>query len=83
MRIAVIGKGNIGARSAASGSPPAMTWLRARHVSGEGPGGAPVTSIGDAIEHADVVVLAVPGEVVADMVTEHGAALLSRRSSTP
>ena len=43
-----------------------------------GPGGAPVTSIGDAIEHADVVVLAVPGKVVGDVVTEHGAALAGK-----
>ena len=43
-----------------------------------GPGAAPVTSIGDAIEHADVVVLAVPGKVVGDVVTEHGAALAGK-----
>jgi hypothetical protein len=43
-----------------------------------GPGGAPVTSIGDAIEHADVVVLAVPGKVAGDVVTEHSAALAGK-----
>jgi 8-hydroxy-5-deazaflavin:NADPH oxidoreductase len=76
MRIAVIGKGNIGGSLGSK-------WVAAGHDvvygardgSGEGPGGAPVTSIGDAIEHADVVVLAVPGQVVGDVVAEHGAAL--------
>jgi predicted dinucleotide-binding enzyme len=76
MRIAVIGKGNIGGSLGSK-------WIAAGHDvvygardgSGEGPGGAPVTSIGDAIEHADVVVLAVPGQVVGDVVAEHGGAL--------
>ena len=76
MRIAVIGKGNIGGSLGSK-------WIAAGHDvvygardgSGEGPGGAPVTSIGDAIEHADVVVLAVPGQVIGDVVAEHGAAL--------
>src|ERR1700749_2666487 len=76
MRIAVIGKGNIGGSLGSK-------WIAAGHDvvygardgSGPGPGGAPVTSIGDAIEHADVVVLAVPGQVVGDVVAEHGAAL--------
>ena len=79
MRIAVIGKGNIGGSLGSK-------WIAAGHDvvygardgSGEGPGGAPVTSIGDAIEHADVVVLAVPGKVVGDVVTEHGAALAGK-----
>jgi predicted dinucleotide-binding enzyme len=76
MRIAVIGKGNIGGSLGSK-------WLAAGHdvaygardAGGEGPGGAPVQGIGDAITDADVVVLAVPGKVVADVVTEHGAAL--------
>jgi 8-hydroxy-5-deazaflavin:NADPH oxidoreductase len=98
MRIAVIGKGNIGGSLGSK-------WIAAGHDvvygtrdgSGQGssggfggdqgfvppgastgPGGAPVTSIGDAIEHADVVVLAVPGKVVGDVVTEHGAALAGK-----
>ena len=79
MRIAVIGKGNIGGSLGSK-------WIAAGHDvvygardgSGEGPGGAPVTSIGDAIEHADVVVLAVPGQVVGDVVAEHGAALAGK-----
>ena len=79
MRIAVIGKGNIGGSLGSK-------WIAAGHDvvygardgSGQGPGGAPVTSIGDAIEHADVVVLAVPGKVVGDVVAEHGAALAGK-----
>ena len=79
MRIAVIGKGNIGGSLGSK-------WLAAGHGvvygardgSGEGPGGAPVRTIGDALKDADVVVLAVPGQVVADVVTEHGAALAGK-----
>jgi predicted dinucleotide-binding enzyme len=79
MRIAVIGKGNIGGSLGSR-------WLAAGHDvvygardgSGEGPGGAPVRGIGDALKDADVVVLAVPGQVVADVVTEHGTALAGK-----
>ena len=79
MKIAVIGKGNIGGSLGGK-------WLAAGHDvvygardgSGEGPGGAPVRTIGDALKDADVVVLAVPGQVVADVVTEHGAALAGK-----
>jgi 8-hydroxy-5-deazaflavin:NADPH oxidoreductase len=76
MRIAVIGKGKIGGTLGTK-------WRAAGHEvvygarggSGEGPGGAPVRSIGDALADADVVLLAVPGQVVPDVVSEHGAAL--------
>jgi predicted dinucleotide-binding enzyme len=79
MRIAVIGKGNIGGSLGGK-------WLAAGHDvvygardgSGEGPGGAPVRGIGDALKDVDVVVLAVPGQVVADVVTGHGAALAGK-----
>jgi predicted dinucleotide-binding enzyme len=79
MRIAVIGKGNIG------GTLGGM-WLAAGHEvvygardgSGEGPGGAPVRGIADAVRDADVVVLAVPGQVVPAVVSEHGAALAGK-----
>jgi 8-hydroxy-5-deazaflavin:NADPH oxidoreductase len=75
----VIGKGNIGGSLGGK-------WLAAGHDvvygardgSGEGPGGAPVRGIGEALKDADVVVLAVPGQVVADVVTEHGAALAGK-----
>jgi predicted dinucleotide-binding enzyme len=79
MRIAVIGKGNIGGslgtRWRAAGHE---VVYGARDGSGEGPGGAPVRGIGEALNDADVVVLAVPGQVVADVVTEHGAALAGK-----
>jgi predicted dinucleotide-binding enzyme len=76
MRIAVVGKGNIGgtlgSRWRAAGHD---VVYGARDGSGAGPGGAPVHGIGEALEQADVVVLAVPGQVAPDVVSEHGAAL--------
>ena len=59
MRIAVIGTGHIGGTLGG-------TWRAAgfdvvygsRQGEGEGPGGAPLVPIGDAIDGADVVVLA-------------------------
>jgi len=79
MRIAVIGKGNIGGSLGSKWRAAGHEVVYgARDASGEGPGGAPVQSIGDAISHADVVVLAVPGKVVADVVTEHAAALAGK-----
>jgi 8-hydroxy-5-deazaflavin:NADPH oxidoreductase len=76
MRIAVIGTGNIGGTLG-------QRWLAAGHDvvyggrsgGGQGPGGAPVLAVGDALTGADVVVLAVPGPVVADVIGPHGAAL--------
>jgi len=79
MRIAVIGKGNIGGslgtKFLAAGHD---VVYGAREAAGEGPGGAPVAGIGEAIKDADVVLLAVPGQVVADVVTEHAAALAGK-----
>jgi len=79
MRIAVIGKGNIGGTLGGK-------WRAAGHDvvygsrdgSGEGPGGAPVRSIGDALKDAGVVVLAVPGQAVPDVVRELSAALAGK-----
>jgi len=79
MRIAVIGKGNIGATLGGQ-------WTAAGHDvvygsrggSGEGPGGAPVRGIGEALEGAAVVLLAVPGQAVPDVVKEQGAALAGK-----
>ena len=76
MRIAVIGTGHIGGALGAK-------WLAAGHdvvyggrrASGEGPGGAPVLAVGDALADAEVVALALPGGAVADLVAEHGPAL--------
>jgi 8-hydroxy-5-deazaflavin:NADPH oxidoreductase len=79
MRIAVIGKGKIGGTlgSKWSGAGHDVVY-GARDGSGEGPGGAPVRSIGDAIAAAEVVVLAVPGQVVPDVVGDNGAALAGK-----
>lgn len=79
MRIAVIGKGSIGGTLGSK-------WRAAGHEvvygtrdgSGDGPGGAPVRSVGDALEGADVVLLAVPGQAGPDVVKEHGAALAGK-----
>ncbi len=79
MRIAVIGKGNIGGslggRWRAAGHD---VVYGARDGSGEGPGGAPVRAIGEALEAAEVVLLAVPGQAVPDVVQEQGAALAGK-----
>jgi 8-hydroxy-5-deazaflavin:NADPH oxidoreductase len=79
MKIAVIGKGKIGGTLAGK-------WRAAGHDvvygvrsgSGEGPGGVPVRSVVDALKDTDVVLLAVPGEAVPDVVNEHGAALAGK-----
>lgn len=76
MRIAVIGTGNIGGTLGSK-------WRAAGHDvvygsregSGQGPGGAPVVPIGDAVKDAEVVVLAIPGGAVAPTAAEHAAAL--------
>ena len=79
MRIAVIGKGNIGGSLGTKWRAAGYDVVYgARDGSGEGPGGVPVRGIGDALKDADVVVLAVPGQVVADVVTGHGAALAGK-----
>jgi predicted dinucleotide-binding enzyme len=79
MKIAVIGTGNIG-------STLGGRWRAAGHEvvygsragAGEGPGGAPVMAVGDALTGADVVLLAVPGGAAADVVAANGAALAGK-----
>jgi hypothetical protein len=79
MKIAVIGTGNIGGSLGSK-------WVAAgydvvygsRKASGEGPGGAPVRAVSDALDGADVVVLAVPGPAVADVVGAQSAALAGK-----
>src|ERR1700733_903132 len=79
MKIAVIGKGNIGGTLGTKWRAAGHDVVYgARGGSGDGPGGAPVRGIGDALEGADVVVLAVPGRVVPDVVNDHGAALAGK-----
>jgi predicted dinucleotide-binding enzyme len=79
MKIAVIGTGRIGGtlgqRWHAAGHEVAYG---SRAASGTGPGGAPVLPVSEAITGAEVVLLAVPGGAVADMVAAHGAALAGK-----
>ena len=79
MKIAVIGRGNIGGTLGTKwGAAGHDVVYGARGGSGDGPGGAPVRGIGDALGGADVVVLAVPGAVVPDIVNDHGDALAGK-----
>ncbi len=79
MKITVIGKGNIGGtlggKWAAAGHE--VTY-GVRDGAGPGPGGAPARAIGDAIRDADAVVLAVPGQAVPGVISEHGPALAGK-----
>lgn len=76
MKIAVVGTGHIGGtlgqRWHAAGHDVAYG---SRNGSGTGPGGAPVTPVADALAGAEVVLLAVPGRAVAEVVAAHGEAL--------
>ena len=79
MKIAVIGKGNIGGTLGSKWRAAGHDVVYgARDASGDGPGGAPVLAVGDALQDADVVLLAVPGRVVPDVVSEQGAALAGK-----
>jgi len=79
MRIAVLGTGKIG-------STLGGVWQRAGHdvVYGSrspgkaGPGGSRVVGTGDAIASADVVLIAVPGRAVAELVRAHGGELTGK-----
>jgi predicted dinucleotide-binding enzyme len=79
VKIAVIGTGHVGGTLG-------QRWRAAGHDvtygsragSGTGPGGAPVMPIGEAVTGAEVVVLAVPGGAVAEVVAATGAALAGK-----
>ena len=79
MKIAIIGTGNIGGtlgtRFRAAGYDVAFG---ASHPRDDGPGGAPVLAAGDALSGADVVLLAVPGRAVPDVLSTHRAALAGK-----
>jgi predicted dinucleotide-binding enzyme len=79
MRIAVIGTGNIGGtlggRWRAAGHD---VVYGARTPVAPGPGGAPVTTVGEAVADADVVLLAVPGGAVAEIVEANRSALAGK-----
>jgi predicted dinucleotide-binding enzyme len=79
MKIAVIGTGNIGAsigtKWRAAGHEVAFGATSARD---DGPGGAPVLAAAEALAGADVVLLAVPGKAVPDVLSAQGAALAGK-----
>ncbi len=76
MRIAVIGTGNIGGTLGGKWRAAGYDVVYgSRNGTGEGPGGAPLMPVGDALTGADVVVLAIPGGAVAETITGHGAVL--------
>ncbi|MBV9793095.1 MAG: NAD(P)-binding domain-containing protein [Actinobacteria bacterium] len=83
MKIAVIGTGNIGGTLGAKWQAAGHEVTYGSRQAGgdgagapqEGPGGAPLRSIGAAVADADVVVLAIPGQAVTSVVAEHGTAL--------
>jgi 8-hydroxy-5-deazaflavin:NADPH oxidoreductase len=76
MRIAVIGTGNIGGTLGRKWSAAGHDVVYgSRGGPGEGPGGASLMAVGDAVTGADAVLLAVPGQAVAEVVSAHGAAL--------
>src|SRR3954468_6242222 len=73
-RIAVIGSGNIGGTIGAQ-------WRKAGHegkFTSRAPKPPETAAIPDAIASAEVVLLAVPGGAVPDLLSEHGAALDGR-----
>jgi predicted dinucleotide-binding enzyme len=79
MKIAVIGTGKIGGtlggRWRAAGHD---VVYGSRAGSGEGPGGAPLMAVGEALADADVVLVAVPGGAVAEVAAANGAALAGK-----
>jgi len=79
MKIAVIGTGNIGGSLGTKWRAAGYDVVYgSRTGSGTGPGGAPVLAVSDALDGADVVVLAVPGQAVADVVGAQSAALAGK-----
>jgi predicted dinucleotide-binding enzyme len=79
MKIAVIGTGNIGGslgnRWRAAGYD---VVFGSRTPADSGPGGAPVVAVADALAGADVVLLAIPGKAVPDVVAAQGPALAGK-----
>jgi predicted dinucleotide-binding enzyme len=94
MKIAVIGTGNIGrsigskwhqagydvvfGSRRAGAEAASASGAEAASASGEGPDGAPVVGIGDALAGADVVLLAVPGQAAAEVIAAQSAALAGK-----
>lgn len=75
----MIGTGNIGGTLGSK-------WRAAGHdvvygsrsAGGTGPGGAAQVAVADAVAGADAVVFAIPGQAVASVAAEHGAALAGK-----
>jgi 8-hydroxy-5-deazaflavin:NADPH oxidoreductase len=81
MEIAVIGTGFIGGilGRALAGAGQHVTF-GSRHPDDQDAGGTlvPVTSVGDALARADVVILAIPGAAVPEVARDHGEALAGK-----
>jgi len=76
MRIAVIGTGHIGGTLGAKWQAAGHDVVYGGRSAGtDGPDGKPVAAIADALGHADVVLLAVPGPAVAEVAAANAAAL--------
>jgi hypothetical protein len=76
MRIAVIGTGNIGGTLGTRWRDAGHDVVfAARSSRADGPGGIPVVAVADAIDRADVVVLALPAGAVADLLAQIGGNL--------
>jgi 8-hydroxy-5-deazaflavin:NADPH oxidoreductase len=79
MKITVIGTGNIGGTLG-------QRWQAAGHEvvygtrtgPGTGPGGAPAMAVAEALAGAEVVLLAVPGRAVPEVIAANGAALAGK-----
>ncbi len=79
MRIAVIGAGKIGGTLGGKWHAAGYDVVYgSRSQPGAGPGGAPVTSVPEALSGADVVLLAVPGPAVTEVVAGNGADLAGK-----
>jgi len=79
MRIAVIGTGHIGGTLGSKWRAAGHDVVYgARRGAGEGPGGAAVAAIGNAVRDAEVVVLAIPGGAVAAIAEECATALAGK-----
>ena len=79
MKIAVIGTGNIGGTLGSKWRAAGYDVVYGgRSAGGEGPGGAPIEAVSEAVRAADVVLFAVPGAVVADVAAALGAGLAGK-----
>ena len=79
MTIAVIGNGNIGSTLGRRWAESGLDVVYGSRQEGSlGPDGAPMTSIDQAIAQADTVLLAIPGNAVADLADQHGGALAGK-----